>query len=132
VIRTRKPNLLLFHPLDVDATHHKYGALTGASEIALAFADDRLKEIVDADASGMRGRTTIFVVSDHGFRSAAKNIHPNVALRAAGIRCAYTVPEAGSPIPLFHARDNRKTEIRMDRVTAPRSKRTSSPDHVHP
>jgi predicted AlkP superfamily pyrophosphatase or phosphodiesterase len=97
MIRTRKPNLLLFHPLDVDVTHHKYGARTAASEVAVAFADDRLKEIVDAvNASGMRERTTIFVVSDHGFKSTAKNIRPNAALRAAGICCAYTVPEGGS------------------------------------
>lgn len=85
-IRTRKPNLVLFHPLNVDGTHHKYGPQSPAGYTAVAFADTLVRDVVQAiDDAGIREATTIFVVSDHGFTLIPKTLQPNVVLRQAGL-----------------------------------------------
>lgn len=106
VIRQRKPNLVLFHPLNVDSIHHRHGPQTPAGYTAVAFADTLVREIVAAvDEAGIRDRTTILVVSDHGFMSIPKTLQPNVVLRQAGLLTvekgqvttarAQVVPEGG-------------------------------------
>jgi predicted AlkP superfamily pyrophosphatase or phosphodiesterase len=86
VIRTRKPNLLLFHPLNVDSVHHRYGPQTPAGYTAVAYADTLVRNVVEAiDAAGIRDRTTFFVVSDHGFMAIPKTLQPNVVLRQEGL-----------------------------------------------
>lgn len=96
LIREHKPNLLLVHFLTLDSVQHHYGPKTLASEAAMAFLDSRVKEILDAiKASGMEDRTTVFVVSDHGFKAFHKQIRPSIALASLG-HDAYVVPEGGS------------------------------------
>ncbi|HET6424981.1 MAG TPA: nucleotide pyrophosphatase/phosphodiesterase family protein, partial [Planctomycetaceae bacterium] len=86
VIREHKPHLTYLHLLNVDGTHHKYGPLSSAGYTAVAFADTCVREVIDAiDEAGIREQTTIFVVSDHGFISIPKALHPNVMLRQAGL-----------------------------------------------
>lgn len=86
VIRRRKPHLLLFHPLNVDATHHRYGPQTPAGYTAVALADTCVRDVLDAvNDAGIRDTTTILVVSDHGFMAIPKTLQPNVALRQAGM-----------------------------------------------
>lgn len=105
-IRTQKPNLVLFHPLNVDGTHHKYGPQTPAGYTAVALADTLVREVVQAiQDAGIRERTTIFIVSDHGFITIPKTLQPNVVLRQAGLLTvdgttitaarAQVVPEGG-------------------------------------
>lgn len=85
-IRTRKPNLVLFHPLNVDGTHHKYGPQSPAGYTAVALADTLVRDVVQAiEDAGIRDKTTIFIVSDHGFMSIPKSLQPNVVLRQAGL-----------------------------------------------
>ena len=82
VIRERKPNLMLIHLLNVDATHHSLGAQTPAGYTANAYADMCLARIIAAiDDAGIRERTTLIVVSDHGFATTPKAIRANVLLR---------------------------------------------------
>lgn len=86
VIRTHKPNLVLFHLLNVDAVHHRYGPQTWAGYTALAWADACVREVLDAvDAAGIRDRTTILIVADHGFMAIPKTLQPNVLLRQVGL-----------------------------------------------
>jgi len=105
-IRTRKPNLVLFHALNLDGTHHKYGPRTSAGHTAVAFADTLVRDVVQAiDAAGIREQTTIFIVSDHGFMAIPKTLQPNVVLRQAGLLTlegtqistarAHVIPEGG-------------------------------------
>ena len=98
LIREHKPNLLLVHFLTLDSIQHHYGPKTLASEAAMAFLDSRVKEILDAiKASGLADRTTVFIVSDHGFKAFHKQIRLSIALASAGLgRDAYVVPEGGS------------------------------------
>jgi arylsulfatase A-like enzyme len=86
LIRKRMPNLLLVHLLNVDATHHSEGPQTSPGYTANAYADMCVARIVQAiDDAGLRDRTTIFVVADHGFTSTPKALRPHVLLRKAGL-----------------------------------------------
>lgn len=86
VIRERKPQLTLFHLLNVDSVHHQYGPRTNAGYSAVAYADRCVGDVIAAvDDAGMRDRTTILIVSDHGFIPVPKTLLPNVVLRQAGL-----------------------------------------------
>jgi predicted AlkP superfamily pyrophosphatase or phosphodiesterase len=107
LIRSHRPNFLLLHLLNTDASHHKYGPRTLAGNSALALADARVAEVMGAiEASGLKDRTTVIVVSDHGFKAITKTIRPNAVFRKAGLlrpeglkvaSCqAYAVSEGGT------------------------------------
>ncbi|HEY1084834.1 MAG TPA: alkaline phosphatase family protein [Prosthecobacter sp.] len=85
IIKTHKPNLLLYHTLNTDGTHHRYGPANMASYTALAYTDrlvgDLVKSVEDA---GLRESTTFFIATDHGFKKVTKFVYPNVALKKAG------------------------------------------------
>ena len=86
VIRERKPDFLLFHLLNVDSIHHKYGPKSAAGYSAVAYADACVGEVVRAlEDAGIREQTTIFITADHGFTAIPKTLQPNVALRKAGL-----------------------------------------------
>jgi predicted AlkP superfamily pyrophosphatase or phosphodiesterase len=112
VIRKRKPHLMFVHLLNVDSTHHLLGPQTAAGYTANAYADACLARIIDAiDEAGIRERTTIIVLADHGFATTPKAICPNVLLRqqkllsvAAGkIQDArvHVIPEGGIGLVYF-------------------------------
>ncbi|HVX67738.1 MAG TPA: alkaline phosphatase family protein [Bryobacteraceae bacterium] len=97
ILVEHKPNLMLFHLLNMDSTHHRYAPMSAASYTAFAFADDRVKELYDAlDKAGLLPRTTFLIVSDHGFHRVKHLIHAEPALAAAGIKGAWVVPEGGT------------------------------------
>jgi predicted AlkP superfamily pyrophosphatase or phosphodiesterase len=109
VIKTRKPNLLLVHLLNVDGTHHKYGPKSSPGYSAVAFADACVGEIFDAlDEAGIARDTAVIVTSDHGFASIPKSLRPNVLLRQAGLLTvegkqvttarAQAIPEGGTAL----------------------------------
>lgn len=109
VIRTRKPNLLLLHLLNVDGTHHKYGPKSAPGYTAVAFADACVGEVLRAiEQTGLKDRTAVIVTSDHGFAPVPKSVRPNVLLRLAGLLTlrgkdvetarAHAVPEGGTAL----------------------------------
>lgn len=86
IFKTHKPNLLMYHTLNTDATHHTYGPGSMASFTALAYADRLVGDLVKAvEESGLRDRTTFIIATDHGFKKVNKIILPNVALKQAGL-----------------------------------------------
>jgi predicted AlkP superfamily pyrophosphatase or phosphodiesterase len=86
VFARHRPNLLLFHPLNTDSTHHRYGPGSPASISALALADRLVGDLLRAiDASGRRAQTTVIVTTDHGFKKVDKYVYANVALKKAGL-----------------------------------------------
>ena len=86
LIRKRKPHLTLVHLLNNDATHHRRGAQSQDGYTANAYADMCVSRIVEAiDDAGIRDRTTIILVADHGFTLTPKAIRPNVLLRKANL-----------------------------------------------
>jgi predicted AlkP superfamily pyrophosphatase or phosphodiesterase len=98
LIREHKPNLMLFHLLTLDATHHRYGPKTLAGSTAMAFLDSCVAQVVEAvHQAGMSDRATFLVVSDHGFKGYTNEIRATVALASAGLaRAAYVLPEGGT------------------------------------
>jgi predicted AlkP superfamily pyrophosphatase or phosphodiesterase len=85
ILEKHAPNLLLVHFLTLDSTNHEFGPGGSASYTAMAFLDDRVKQILDAvEKSGRAGQTTVFIVSDHGFRGVQQEIRPNVLLWEKG------------------------------------------------
>jgi len=98
LIKQHQPDLLLFHTLSLDSTHHQYGPKTEAGLAAIAFLDSCVKEIVRAvHEAGLDGQTTFLVVSDHGFKGYKHEIHVQNVLRAAGLdKQVYVISEGGS------------------------------------
>lgn len=89
VLEHHKPNLLLLHLVEVDHVEHRYGPRSPEAYWAVSYADDRLRDIVDAvESSPRKDQTTIIVASDHGFFPIERDICPNVLLRQAGINTA--------------------------------------------
>jgi predicted AlkP superfamily pyrophosphatase or phosphodiesterase len=109
IIREHRPNLLLFHLLALDSTQHRYGPRTLAATASMAHLDSQVARIVHAvEDAGLMPTTTIFVLSDHGFKAVKRQILPNAALLKAGLlkaadgkiteAQAYVVPEGGSAL----------------------------------
>jgi len=67
-------------------------------------------------APGIRDKTTIIVVSDHGFKTYHHLIHPNVLLRQKGLlrsrddNDAWTVPEGGTAM-VYVTREERRDAV---------------------
>jgi arylsulfatase A-like enzyme len=77
---------MTYHILNTDGLHHKYGPKTPAGYTGLALADQNVRDLLQAVTdAGIRDRTTIFIVADHGFNAARKLVLPNVAFRKAGL-----------------------------------------------
>ena len=107
ILRQRRPNLLLFHLLQLDSTQHRYGPRTPAAMTTMTLLDSQVRRVVEAlEQTGLMPRTTLFVVSDHGFKTVKRQIRPNAALLKAGLIAAqdgkitkteaYSVPEGGT------------------------------------
>jgi predicted AlkP superfamily pyrophosphatase or phosphodiesterase len=107
ILKQHRPNLLLFHLLNLDSTQHRYGPRTPAAFTAMAYLDTQVATIMRTlEESGFAARTTVFVVSDHGFKAVKRQIRPNVAFMKAGLleaeeakvvrAKAYSVPEVGT------------------------------------
>ena len=109
ILRQHRPNLLLFHLLNLDSTQHRYGPRTPAAMNAMAHLDTQVATILKTlEDTGLMARTTVFVVSDHGFKAVKRQIRPNVAFARAGLikveggkavsAQAYSVPEGGTAL----------------------------------
>ena len=109
IIRRYRPHLLLFHLLNLDSTHHRYGPRTHAALTTMAHLDAQVKKILDAiEQARLTSRTTVIVVSDHGFKLVKRQIRLNAAFADAGLlqvqdgkivsSQVYAVPEGGSAI----------------------------------
>jgi predicted AlkP superfamily pyrophosphatase or phosphodiesterase len=86
VIRARMPRFLALHLNNVDSTHHRYGPKSSPGYTAAALNDANVGRVLRAlDDAGVRGRTAVFIVADHGFIAAPKSLRPNAILRREGL-----------------------------------------------
>jgi predicted AlkP superfamily pyrophosphatase or phosphodiesterase len=97
ILREHKPNLLLFHLLSLDSTHHTYGPGSLAGLDAMAFLDSCVARVLEGiREAGMLDRTTVIVVSDHGFKQVKKQIDINEFLSEAHLENkVYSLAEGG-------------------------------------
>jgi predicted AlkP superfamily pyrophosphatase or phosphodiesterase len=106
ILEDHRPNLMLFHLLTLDDVNHEYGPMSNASLTAMAWLDSQVNRIVQVlERPEFAKRSTLIIVSDHGFRSYRHRIHANVLLQEKGIITtvdgklrgdAWVVPEGGS------------------------------------
>ena len=116
ILSRHRPNLLMFHLLNLDSTQHRYGPRTPAATTTMAHLDGLVGRIVGTlESTGLMARTTLFVVSDHGFKAVRRQIRPNAAFMKAGLLTtqegkvtkadAYSVPEGGTALVYVTAAD---------------------------
>lgn len=107
ILKKHRPNLSLFHLLATDSSQHRYGARSLGGYTAMGLADARVKQIADAAGPG----ATIFIVSDHGFKTYDRVIHPNALLAAKGLgEDVWVIPEGGSAM-VYITRPGKKAEL---------------------
>jgi predicted AlkP superfamily pyrophosphatase or phosphodiesterase len=97
ILKEHQPNLLLFHLLSLDSTHHTYGPGSLAATGAMAFLDSCVARVLEGiRAAGMESRTTVIIVSDHGFKLVKNHIDTRPAVAKAGLADqVYVIPEGG-------------------------------------
>ncbi len=96
ILKVHKPNLMLLHFLTTDSVQHRYAPNTLAADTALSLADQRVGRVLEAIREmGMEKKTTVIVVSDHGFKTVRKLIHPRAMLHEQGSD-VFVVPEGGT------------------------------------
>lgn len=110
ILKRHQPNLLLVHLLCLDDINHQYGPMSIASLQAMAFLDDRVKQIVDTLTSSHQP-FTLFVVSDHGFRKTNHAIYPNNLLRQEGMTNDASVIPDGGVAMVYVADPSRRAEL---------------------
>lgn len=80
------PDLLLVHFLCVDSLQHLHGPRSPEAYWAIEYVDGLIRRfLATVPADELTERTTLFVVSDHGFLPVAKEIRINVRLRQLGL-----------------------------------------------
>jgi hypothetical protein len=82
VARRHEPALLLMHFLCVDSLQHLHGPRSPEAYWALEYVDGLIGRFLDSLSDPGLDRTTVFVVSDHGFLPSHREVRPNVRLRA--------------------------------------------------
>lgn len=120
IIEKHRPNLLLLHLLNTDSVQHRYGPGSLAGNTALALADRQVARVIEAlRTAGISDRTTLVVVSDHGFKTYRRVMHPNAFLLNHGfirehdskLDCdAWVIPEGGTAM-VYVTRPEKKTEL---------------------
>jgi len=106
VLQNHSPNLILLHLVEPDHVEHAHGPRSAEAYWIASYSDDRIRDLVEAiEASPVAGKTTLFILSDHGFFPVNHVIQPNVVLRKLGLiqgsgkaekRTAYCTAEGGA------------------------------------
>jgi predicted AlkP superfamily pyrophosphatase or phosphodiesterase len=77
-IKTKKPNLLLMHLIDLDDSKHLYGTKGPHINNVIERMDRRIGDIVEAvKDAGIMDETTFIIVGDHGQLDVRYKIHLN-------------------------------------------------------
>jgi predicted AlkP superfamily pyrophosphatase or phosphodiesterase len=106
LLQKHAPNLILLHLVEPDHVEHAHGPRSAEAYWIASYSDDRVRDLVEAiEASPMAGKTTLLILSDHGFFPVNYEIRPNVVLRKLGLiqgadktekRMAYCMAEGGA------------------------------------
>ena len=85
VLRRHAPDVLLVHFLCADSHQHLYGPRSPEGYWAIAYIDGLIGRLLGALGPDGLDRTSVVVVSDHGFLPVRREIRPNVRLRRRGL-----------------------------------------------
>ncbi|WP_079508922.1 alkaline phosphatase family protein [Mesobacillus jeotgali] len=85
-IKTRKPDLMLIHFVDLDSQRHMYGFSSNESKAALQRHDARLGRIIEAiKEAGILDDSTIILLGDHSALDESKVVKLNVLFKERGL-----------------------------------------------
>lgn len=122
LVRKHGVNLLLLHLVNPDGVEHAYGPHTPPAYEAVAEADRQIAQLWAAmQQEPLAGKSTLIVVSDHGFAPYTRFIRPNALLKQLGLltanerdqvsdRKAWCVPQGGSAF-VYVLDEARKPEL---------------------
>ena len=86
LLEKHQANLVLVHLITPDGVEHAYGPHTPEAYQAVAESDRRVAEIWETlQPAAFAGKSTLFVVSDHGFAPYTQIVRPNVILQQLGL-----------------------------------------------
>ncbi len=86
VLKTRAPDLVLVHAFGLDDAQHAHGPWSDEAKAAIENADAELGRLLaQLAASPDWPRTTLVLLSDHGFRAIDHELRPLAALAAHGL-----------------------------------------------
>lgn len=86
MIKSRKPNLMLLHLIDVDNSRHKYGTTSKEAYEALKRQDVRIGEIIETTKSaGIYDDTAFVILGDHSFLDIEQKINLNYLFIKEGL-----------------------------------------------
>ena len=86
IITEKRPELMFVHLFDLDHFEHDYGPFTTEAFAMLEKSDGYVARLLAAaERAGTLKETAVFIVSDHGFMSISKQVHPGVLLARAGL-----------------------------------------------
>jgi predicted AlkP superfamily pyrophosphatase or phosphodiesterase len=81
-IKTKRPNLMLIHLVDLDFQRHAHGFASEEAHEAIRRHDKRLGDILGAlEESGIANRSTVITLGDHSSLNVSKVINLNVLLK---------------------------------------------------
>ena len=85
IIRVHRPHLLLLHIFETDDAQHEKGPGSPEALRAIEDADRNVARLLEAvDGAGIRARTNIIVVSDHGFLPLGQQLQLNALFKREG------------------------------------------------
>ncbi|GAM13188.1 alkaline phosphatase family protein [Mesobacillus selenatarsenatis] len=85
-IRTRKPDLMLIHFVDLDSQRHMHGFSSDEALAALHRHDKRLGRIMEAlKEAGIAENTTVAILGDHSALDESKVVKMNVLFKERGL-----------------------------------------------
>jgi predicted AlkP superfamily pyrophosphatase or phosphodiesterase len=85
-IKTRKPELMLVHFVDLDSQRHMFGFSSKEAQDALHRHDKRLGRIMDAlKEAGIAEKSTVSILGDHSALDESKVIKLNVLFKERGL-----------------------------------------------
>lgn len=85
-IKSKRPNLLMMHLIDLDDAKHMYGTDSEEVRQVMLRMDNRLGEIMQAvKDAGTQEDTVIMVLGDHGQFNVRYKVHLNNLLQAKGL-----------------------------------------------
>jgi predicted AlkP superfamily pyrophosphatase or phosphodiesterase len=85
ILHNHKPNLALLHVLNVDYTEHIEGPRSPKAYEAIKAADDEVRQVWETLQQNFPGKSTLVIVSDHGFSLNKTKIGVNPILQQAGL-----------------------------------------------
>jgi len=85
VLKRHAPDVMLLHFLCADSHQHLYGPRSPEAYWAIAYIDALVGRVLGSLGPDGLERTSVVVVSDHGFLPVSKDIRPNVRLRRRGL-----------------------------------------------